>query len=139
MHEAWPEGRHARMSHPGPIFSRSIFDGGSDARTALDDAVRHGNNPYRCACTGSDVRSTLPGLHAGLQQRRQLHRVWLILDNRWNKLFEDKELKQFKPLFVVKRNGVKLLSKMFRLSDGKIVAPGTSPTSRAPVSNLKKN
>ena len=56
----------------------------------LDDAVRHGNNPYRCACTGSDVRSTLPGLHAGLQQRRQLHRVWLILDNRWNKLFEDK-------------------------------------------------
>ncbi len=64
--------------------------------------------------------------------------MWLILDNRWNKL-EDKELKQFKPLFVVERNGVKLLSKMFRLSDGKIVAPGTSPTSRAPVSNLKKN
>jgi len=127
------------MSHPGPIFSRSIFDGGSDARTALDDAVRHGNDPYRRACTGSDVRSTLPGLHAGLQQRRQLHRVWLILDNRWNKLFEDKELKQFKPLFVVERNGVKLLSKMFRLSDGKIVAPGSSPTSRAPVSNLKKN
>jgi hypothetical protein len=61
-------------------FSRCIFDGGSDARTALDDAVRHGNNPYRCACPGSDVRSTLPGLHAGLQQRRQLHRVWLYID-----------------------------------------------------------
>src|SRR5258706_9901565 len=80
MHEAWPEGRHARMSHPGPIFSRSIFDGGSDARTALDDAVRHGNNPYRCACPGSDVRSTFPGLHAGLQQRRELHRVWLYIN-----------------------------------------------------------
>ena len=113
--------------------------GGSDARTALDDAVRHGNDPYRRACTGSDVRSTLPGLHAGLQQRRQLHRVWLILDNRWNKLFEDKELKQFKALFVVERDGIKLLYKRFRLSDGKIIAPGTSPTSRAPVSNLKKN
>jgi hypothetical protein len=55
-------------------------DGGSDARTALDDAVRHGNNPDRCACPGSDVRSTLPGLHAGLQQRRQLHRVWLYIN-----------------------------------------------------------
>src|SRR6266480_3226126 len=54
--------------------------GGSDARTALDDAVRHGNNPYRCACPGSDVRSTLPCLHAGLQQRRQFHRVWLYIN-----------------------------------------------------------
>jgi hypothetical protein len=66
-------------------------------------------------------------------------RRWLVLDNRWNKLFEDKELKQFNPLFVVERNGVKLLSKMFRLSDGKLVAPGTSPTSRAAVSNPKKH
>jgi hypothetical protein len=46
---------------------------------------------------------------------------------------------QFKPLFVVERKGVKLLSKMFRLSDGKTIAPSTNPTSRAPVSNLKKN
>jgi predicted transglutaminase-like cysteine proteinase len=64
---------------------------------------------------------------------------WLVLDNRWNKLFEDKELKQFKPLFVVERDGVKLLSKRFRLSDGKIIAPGASPTSRAPDSDPKKN
>jgi hypothetical protein len=64
----------------GVGFSPSIFDGGSDARTALDDAVRHGNNPDRCTCTGSDVRSALPGLHAGLQQRRQLDRVWLYID-----------------------------------------------------------
>jgi predicted transglutaminase-like cysteine proteinase len=66
-------------------------------------------------------------------------RRWLVLDNRWNKLFEDKELKQFKPLFVVERDGVKLLSKMFRLSDGKTIAPGASPTSRAPDSDPKKN
>ena len=66
-------------------------------------------------------------------------RQWLILDNRWNKLFEDKELKQFKPLFVVERDGVKLLAKMFRLSDGKTIAPGANPTSLAPVSNPKKN
>ena len=75
--------------------------------------------------------------HAVLAVRHD--RRWLVLDNRWNKLFEDKELKQFKPLFVVERDGVKLLYKRFRLSDGKIIAPGTSPTSRAPVSNLKKN
>ena len=42
---------------------------------------------------------------------------WLILDNRWNKLYTDKELRQFKPLFVVERRGVSLLSKMFRLND----------------------
>ena len=74
--------RCVAMSHLGAGFSPSIFDGGSDARTALDDAVRHGNNPDRCTCTGSDVRSTLPGLHAGLQQRRQLDRVWLYIDGR---------------------------------------------------------
>ena len=75
--------------------------------------------------------------HAVLAVRHD--RRWLILDNRWSKLFEDKELKQFKPLFVVERDGVKLLYKRFRLSDGKIIAPGASPTSRAPDSGLKKN
>jgi hypothetical protein len=75
--------------------------------------------------------------HAVLAVRHD--RRWLILDNRWNKLFEDKELKQFEPLFVVERKGVRLLSKMFRLSDGKTIAPSTNPASRAPVSNLKKN
>ena len=75
--------------------------------------------------------------HAVLAVRHD--RQWLVLDNRWNKLFEDKELKQFKPLFVVERDGVKLLYKRFRLSDGKFIAPGTDPTSRAPVSNSKKN
>ena len=65
--------------------------------------------------------------HAVLAVRHD--RQWLILDNRWNKLFEDKELKQFKPLFIVERDGVKLLSKMFRLSDGKTISPSTNPTS----------
>jgi predicted transglutaminase-like cysteine proteinase len=48
---------------------------------------------------------------------------WLILDNRWNGLYEDQELKQFKPLFIVEKNGVSLLSKMFRLNDFDIIAP----------------
>jgi len=48
---------------------------------------------------------------------------WLILDNRWNTLYTDQELKQFKALFVVERHGVSLLAKMFRLSDGKFAAP----------------
>jgi hypothetical protein len=64
---------------------------------------------------------------------------WLVLDNRWNKLLGDRELKQFKPLFVVERDGVKLLYKRFRLNDGKFIAPGASPTSRAPDSDPKKN
>lgn len=47
---------------------------------------------------------------------------WLILDNRWNALRQDKELEQFKPLFIVERHGVSLLSKIFRL-DGKPIEP----------------
>jgi predicted transglutaminase-like cysteine proteinase len=48
---------------------------------------------------------------------------WLILDNRWNTLYTDQELKQFKALFVVEKHGVSYLAKMFRLSDGKVAAP----------------
>jgi len=43
-------------------------------------------------------------------------RRWLILDNRWDKLVEDKELKQFKPLAVVDAGGVTVLAKQFTLS-----------------------
>jgi hypothetical protein len=59
--------------------------------------------------------------HAVLAVRHE--RQWLILDNRWNGLYEDKELKQFEPLFVVEKSGVSLLSKMFRLRDFDIIAP----------------
>jgi len=59
--------------------------------------------------------------HAVLAVRHD--KQWLILDNRWNTLYQDKELTQFKPLFVIEKHGVSLLSKMFRLSDGKIIAP----------------
>lgn len=48
---------------------------------------------------------------------------WLILDNRWNGLYTDQELKQFKALFIIEKHGVSLLAKMFRLSDGKVAAP----------------
>ena len=41
---------------------------------------------------------------------------WLILDNRWDKLVEDKELTQFKPLAVVDAGGVTVLAKQFTLS-----------------------
>jgi predicted transglutaminase-like cysteine proteinase len=41
---------------------------------------------------------------------------WLILDNRWDKLVEDKELTQLKPLAVIDANGVTLLAKQFTLS-----------------------
>jgi predicted transglutaminase-like cysteine proteinase len=47
---------------------------------------------------------------------------WLILDNRWNALRPDKEFKQFKPLYIVERHGVSVLSKVFRL-DGRPVVP----------------
>ena len=42
---------------------------------------------------------------------------WLILDNRWDRLYEDKHLKQFKPLMSVDAEGVHYLSKMFRIAD----------------------
>jgi predicted transglutaminase-like cysteine proteinase len=41
---------------------------------------------------------------------------WLVLDNRWDKLVEDKELTQFKPLVVVDAGGVTVLAKQFTLS-----------------------
>jgi predicted transglutaminase-like cysteine proteinase len=41
---------------------------------------------------------------------------WLILDNRWDKLVEDKELTQFKPLAVIDAAGVTVLAKQFTLS-----------------------
>jgi predicted transglutaminase-like cysteine proteinase len=55
--------------------------------------------------------------HAVLAVRHD--QQWLILDNRWNNLFKDKdeELRQFKPLMIVTRNGVWILSKMFRIGD----------------------
>jgi hypothetical protein len=42
---------------------------------------------------------------------------WLILHNRWDRLYEDKDLKQFKPLVIVDAQGVHYLSKMFRIAD----------------------
>ena len=47
---------------------------------------------------------------------------WLILDNRWDKLVEDKELTQFKPLAIIDAGGVTILAKQFTLS-GKITPP----------------
>ena len=53
--------------------------------------------------------------HAVLAAR--LDHKWLILDNRFDRLYEDKDLKQFKPLMVVDTQGVHYLSKMFRIAD----------------------
>jgi predicted transglutaminase-like cysteine proteinase len=49
---------------------------------------------------------------------------WLILDNRWDKLVEDKELTQFKPLAVVDAGGVTVLAKQFTLSSKLAPAAG---------------
>ena len=57
---------------------------------------------------------------------------WLILDNRWSKLIEDKELTpRFKPLFVVEETGVSLLARTFRLNDRMVVAPRNTPAAGA--------
>ncbi len=53
---------------------------------------------------------------------------WLVLDNRWDKLVEDKELKQFKPLAIVDARGVTLLAKQFTLNSK--LAPATTPVRR---------
>jgi predicted transglutaminase-like cysteine proteinase len=51
-------------------------------------------------------------------------KLWLVLDNRWDKLVEDKELIQFKPLAIVDANGVTLLAKQFTLSSKMAPSPG---------------
>ena len=43
-------------------------------------------------------------------------KLWLILDNRWDKLIEDKDLKQFRPLAIVDADGITLVSKLFTLN-----------------------
>ncbi len=53
---------------------------------------------------------------------------WLILDNRWDKLVEDKELTQFKPLAIIDAGGVTLLAKQFTLSSK--IAPAAGPERR---------
>ncbi len=53
---------------------------------------------------------------------------WLILDNRWDKLVEDKELTQLRPLAIVDASGVTLLAKQFTLSSK--IAPAASPERR---------
>jgi predicted transglutaminase-like cysteine proteinase len=55
---------------------------------------------------------------------------WLILDNRWNKVAEDKELWNFVPQFAVDKTGVHMLAKVFRLNDAVTIAP--SPQRVAP-------
>jgi predicted transglutaminase-like cysteine proteinase len=64
--------------------------------------------------------------HAVLAVRYDKH--WLILDNRWDKLVEDKELKQFKPLAIVDAGGVTLLAKQFTLNSK--FAPAAIPELR---------
>ncbi len=46
--------------------------------------------------------------HAVLVARQDGH--WFILDNRWTRLIEDTEAKQFMPLFAVDEHGVKLFA-----------------------------
>ena len=53
---------------------------------------------------------------------------WLILDNRWDKLVEDKELTLFKPLAIVDANGVTVLAKQFTLSGQ--ITPAAGPERR---------
>ena len=49
---------------------------------------------------------------------------WLILDNRWDKLVEDKEFTQFKPLAIVDAAGATVLAKQFTLSSKLAPAAG---------------
>ena len=49
---------------------------------------------------------------------------WLILDNRWDKLVEDKELRQFKPLAIIDAGGATLLAKHFTLASKLAPAAG---------------
>jgi predicted transglutaminase-like cysteine proteinase len=60
---------------------------------------------------------------------------WLILDNRWDRLVEDKELRQFKPLAVIDAGGVTLLAKQFTLASKLNPAAGQKPVTVATASS----
>ncbi|HEX4987905.1 MAG TPA: transglutaminase-like cysteine peptidase [Candidatus Binatia bacterium] len=62
------------------------------------------------------VRDTFVKADHAVLAARHDHK-WLILDNRWDRLYEDKDLKHFKPLMVFDAQGVYYLSKMFRIAD----------------------
>lgn len=55
------------------------------------------------------VRDNTVGLAHAVLAARDGDR-WLILDNRWNTLAEDRELRQFIPLFAISENGVQLFA-----------------------------
>ena len=63
--------------------------------------------------------------HAILAVRHDKH--WLILDNRWDKLVEANELKQFKPLVIIDAAGATLLAKQFTLNS-KLAPAGSRAT-----------
>ncbi len=63
--------------------------------------------------------------HAVLAVRHD--KRWLILDNRWDKLVEANELKQFKPLVIIDAAGATLLAKQFTLNS-KLAPAGSRAT-----------
>ena len=62
--------------------------------------------------------------HAVLAVRQDGH--WLVLDNRWSRLIEDRELQQFAPLFALNEEGVKLFAAPYAARGG----------TRTPAENL---
>jgi predicted transglutaminase-like cysteine proteinase len=79
--------------------------------------------------------------HAVLAARQDGH--WLILDNRWSRLTEDTDLKQFEPLFSLNDAGVKLFAAPYTaiepvsMDDFAAGNPSTSvfaPATNAPIS-----
>ena len=75
--------------------------------------------------------------HAVLAVRQDGH--WLVLDNRWSRLIEDRELQQFAPLFALNEEGVKLFAAPYAAQGdtqtpteslaGQDIAAGDTPTS----------
>lgn len=63
--------------------------------------------------------------HAVLAARDDDH--WVILDNRWSRLIDDNELRQFVPLFALNREG----AKMFAAPYAKTMEPPPQPAQSA--------
>jgi len=79
--------------------------------------------------------------HAVLAVRLDGH--WLVLDNRWSRLIEDTDLKQFEPLFTLNDEGVKFfaapyaskhgITETVRSDDQHFAAGNASPTVSLPT------
>jgi predicted transglutaminase-like cysteine proteinase len=111
--EDWTHWHQADVwSAPLDVAHKGSFDTGTgdceDYAIAKYVALRHAGVPERNLRLLLVKDQAVHLDHAVLAARDESH--WVILDNRWSRLADDNELRQFLPLFALNRSGVKLFA-----------------------------